>query len=239
MSTDKTERAAFEAYPPLPEGWITTMTPDPEGTPFTWFDEDQMRAYVDADRKARAALPATVVQPVADDTKLTLLMAPYHLNLVVGHDRAQLLAFGRDVWAAAKRGDSPTVRTRSLAEASAAFDAGTEGKEVQHGTGPRSDGSSVSRAVSPEGRDSVTNAQVHPSAPAESGWQPIASAPKDEIVMLAAEFDRPGDWRMKCGYYQPEDGAWRVWGASWQPTMWQPMPAAPSAAQPGGADGGA
>jgi hypothetical protein len=50
VATSDAERAA---YPALPEGWTTTMTPDPEGTPFTWFDEAQMRAYVDADRKER------------------------------------------------------------------------------------------------------------------------------------------------------------------------------------------
>ena len=35
------------------------------------------------------------------DWHLTLLMAPYHLNLVVGSDRQHLLAWGRDVWRAA------------------------------------------------------------------------------------------------------------------------------------------
>jgi hypothetical protein len=33
---------------------------------------------------------------------LTMLMAPYHLNLVVGSDRQHLLAWGRDVWNAAR-----------------------------------------------------------------------------------------------------------------------------------------
>lgn len=59
-----------------------------------------------------------------------------------------------------------------------------------------------------------------------AAWQPIESAPKDQVLMLAAEFDRPGDWRMKCGYYTVKTG-WRVWGASWVPTMWQPMPEPP------------
>jgi hypothetical protein len=35
------------------------------------------------------------------DWHLTMLMAPLHLNLVVGPDRDALLAFGRAVWAAA------------------------------------------------------------------------------------------------------------------------------------------
>lgn len=35
------------------------------------------------------------------DWHLTMLMAPLHLNLVVGSDRDALLAFGRAVWTAA------------------------------------------------------------------------------------------------------------------------------------------
>lgn len=69
------------------------------------------------------------------------------------------------------------------------------------------------------------------AAPQSDGWRPIAEAPKDEVVMLAAEFDRPGDWRMKCGYYQTESGEWRVWGASWKPTMWRPIPTPPKMTQ--------
>lgn len=60
----------------------------------------------------------------------------------------------------------------------------------------------------------------------ENAWRPISTAPKDEVVMLSAEFDRPGDWRMKCGYFTEETG-WHVWGASWRPTMWRPMPSKP------------
>ena len=67
------------------------------------------------------------------------------------------------------------------------------------------------------------------AAMSSTGWHPISTAPKDEILLLATEFDRPGDWRIKCGYYSVEMGLWRVWGALWQPTMWQPMPADPAA----------
>ena len=41
-------------YPPLPEGFVVMMTPDPEGTPGVWYDEHDMRAFVDADRAAAA-----------------------------------------------------------------------------------------------------------------------------------------------------------------------------------------
>ena len=46
-------------------------------------------------------MTATKIQP-GDDTHLTLLMAPHALNFVTGPDRAALLAFGRDVFAAAR-----------------------------------------------------------------------------------------------------------------------------------------
>lgn len=46
-------------------------------------------------------MTATKIQP-GDDTHLTLLMAPHSLNLVTGPDRAALLAYGRDVFAAAR-----------------------------------------------------------------------------------------------------------------------------------------
>jgi len=48
VSTDKTERAAFDAYPPLPQDRLFNTMNN-----VTFYSEDQMRAYVDADRKAR------------------------------------------------------------------------------------------------------------------------------------------------------------------------------------------
>lgn len=46
-------------------------------------------------------MTATKIQP-GDDTHLTLLMAPHSLNFVTGAVRAALLAYGRDVFAAAR-----------------------------------------------------------------------------------------------------------------------------------------
>lgn len=42
-------------YPELPPAILIQMTPDPEGTPLAAYDENDMRAYVDADRAQRAA----------------------------------------------------------------------------------------------------------------------------------------------------------------------------------------
>ncbi len=65
-------------------------------------------------------------------------------------------------------------------------------------------------------------------------WQPIETAPKDgTIVLLAGEFDYPGDWRIKIGYWSACDDDWYLCWASWKPTHWMPLPDAPGAqAQP-------
>ncbi|EPD0897964.1 DUF551 domain-containing protein [Salmonella enterica subsp. enterica serovar Typhimurium] len=50
-------------------------------------------------------------------------------------------------------------------------------------------------------------------------------------VLVAREFGRKGDWRMKWGTYVPghpdaQDG-WIIPGASWLPTHWMPLPDPP------------
>lgn len=50
-------------------------------------------------------------------------------------------------------------------------------------------------------------------------------------VLVAREFDRKGDWRMKWATYIPghpdaNDG-WIIPGASWIPSHWMPLPAPP------------
>ncbi len=67
--------------------------------------------------------------------------------------------------------------------------------------------------------------QSQPDA-AVGGWQPIETAPVDCLLLLAYEFDRPGDWRIKVGGFW--NGEWEVFGASWTPTRWMPMVAAPT-----------
>ncbi|HCL8933163.1 TPA: DUF551 domain-containing protein [Enterobacter hormaechei] len=48
---------------------------------------------------------------------------------------------------------------------------------------------------------------------------------KADEVLCAKEFDGPGDWRQKVGYYLA--GKWTVYSASWTPTHWMPLPSAP------------
>lgn len=54
-------------------------------------------------------------------------------------------------------------------------------------------------------------------------------------VLVAREFDRKGDWRMKWATYIPghpdaNDG-WIIPGASWRPSHWMPLPEPPQEAK--------
>ena len=60
-------------------------------------------------------------------------------------------------------------------------------------------------------------------------WQPIETAPMLKTVLLAVEFDGPGDWRIKCGSFYSNE--WHVFGASWKPTHWMPLPKPPVSAR--------
>ncbi|EBV7249317.1 DUF551 domain-containing protein [Salmonella enterica subsp. enterica serovar Pomona] len=59
------------------------------------------------------------------------------------------------------------------------------------------------------------------------GWIPVSERMPEgsEEVLCTKEFDGPGDWRRKVGYWH--EGKWVVYGASWTPTHWMPLPAAP------------
>ena len=61
-----------------------------------------------------------------------------------------------------------------------------------------------------------------------SEWRPISTAPRDETaLLLAKEFDGPGDWRIKVGGWNLQDRKWLIFGASWTPSHWMPLPAPP------------
>lgn len=69
--------------------WMLSLTKRPKGQEMTQ-TTDQERAE------------PIKMQP-GDDLHLTMLMAPHGLNFVTGKDREHLLAWGRDVWQAARR----------------------------------------------------------------------------------------------------------------------------------------
>ncbi|HEE0054224.1 TPA: DUF551 domain-containing protein [Citrobacter freundii] len=58
-------------------------------------------------------------------------------------------------------------------------------------------------------------------------WIPVSERMPEgsEEVLCTKEFDGPGDWRKKVGYWH--EGKWVVYGASWTPTHWMPLPSAP------------
>ncbi|EPN9607724.1 DUF551 domain-containing protein [Cronobacter malonaticus] len=65
------------------------------------------------------------------------------------------------------------------------------------------------------------------------GWIPCSERmpPENTGVLVATEFDGPGDWRMKWGTRVPghpdAKNGWFVPGASWTPSHWQPLPEPP------------
>lgn len=54
-------------------------------------------------------------------------------------------------------------------------------------------------------------------------------------VLVAVEFDRKGDWRMKWATYIPghpdANNGWIIPGASWKPSHWMPLPEPPQEAK--------
>ncbi|EGJ4503799.1 DUF551 domain-containing protein, partial [Escherichia coli] len=73
--------------------------------------------------------------------------------------------------------------------------------------------------------ETSTNYPVTPD-----GWISCSERMPDTktAVLVAVEFDRKGDWRMKWATYIPghpdaNDG-WIIPGASWKPSHWMPLP---------------
>ncbi|EPP6261685.1 DUF551 domain-containing protein [Cronobacter sakazakii] len=68
---------------------------------------------------------------------------------------------------------------------------------------------------------------------AVGGWIPCSERmpPENTGVLVATEFDGPGDWRMKWGTRVPghpdAKNGWLIPGASWTPSHWQPIPEPP------------
>lgn len=71
------------------------------------------------------------------------------------------------------------------------------------------------------------------TAASKDGWISCSERMPDSktAVLVAREFDRKGDWRMKWATYIPghpdaNDG-WIIPGASWKPSHWMPLPEPP------------
>ncbi|HGF4271921.1 TPA: DUF551 domain-containing protein [Escherichia coli] len=65
------------------------------------------------------------------------------------------------------------------------------------------------------------------------GWISCSERMPDSktAVLVAREFDRKGDWRMKWATYIPghpdANYGWIIPGASWKPSHWMPLPEPP------------
>ena len=79
----------------------------------------------------------------------------------------------------------------------------------------------------------VTLYTAPPATVAPDGWISCSERMPDSktAVLVAREFDRKGDWRMKWATYIPghpdaNDG-WVIPSASWIPSHWMPLPEPP------------
>ena len=97
------------------------------------------------------------------------------------------------------------------------------------------------RAASKDGTDTLDGLIAHlrnrpdRSPPVAPAWQPIETAPKDRLLLLAWADWAPSIMRgepcpVKVGGYW--ENAWHVYGASWWPTHWQELPAPPAGNTP-------
>ncbi len=89
------------------------------------------------------------------------------------------------------------------------------------------DGNAPAHFRSRPAQSSLSPAQGGNSPVIPDGWVACSERmpEKADEVLCAKEFDGPGDWRQKVGYYLA--GKWTVYSASWTPTHWMPLPAAP------------
>ncbi|HAX2634254.1 DUF551 domain-containing protein [Escherichia coli] len=77
--------------------------------------------------------------------------------------------------------------------------------------------------------EQVTETHVHTESSLVSCSERMPDS--KTAVLVAREFDRKGDWRMKWATYIPghpdaNDG-WIIPGASWIPSHWMPLPEPP------------
>ncbi|EKY3088542.1 DUF551 domain-containing protein [Cronobacter dublinensis] len=95
--------------------------------------------------------------------------------------------------------------------------------------------SSKDAATSKASRDSDANSSPDSQTTIKQsdGWIPCSERmpPENTGILVATEFDGPGDWRMKWGTRVPghpdAKNGWFIPGASWTPSHWQPLPEPP------------
>ena len=93
-------------------------------------------------------------------------------------------------------------------------------------------------AAEPIAPNDVREQTAIPQVPVTpDGWISCSERMPDTktAVLVAREFDRKGDWRMKWATYIPghpdaNDG-WIIPGASWKPSHWMPLPEPPQEAK--------
>lgn len=93
-------------------------------------------------------------------------------------------------------------------------------------------------AAEPIATNDVREQTAIPQVPVTpDGWISCSERMPDTktAVLVAVEFDRKGDWRMKWATYIPghpdaNDG-WIIPGASWKPSHWMPLPEPPQEAK--------
>lgn len=76
--------------------------------------------------------------------------------------------------------------------------------------------------------DGAVALYTRPAPGVPEGWRDAKNDPPPVgvDVLVAAEFDGPGDWRIKVGGRNPEQrNGWWVFGASWVPQVWMPLDA--------------
>lgn len=208
--TDKTDSKEREALRTIAEWPIT------KAGQFDAMDAVNMAQI------AREALASIAANAGSGPTKyVNELLRTALLELMKAEDRAENLSFAADKFA---RDSARFAMNDAMERARKAIAYVPE--NPQHD----SDCSLHNEPAFPAGPCDCSVSATHPSPPEGmvGGWKQLIEAPNNEIVLVAAEFDGPGDWRIKCGYLDGQTAKWRVFGASWEPTHWMPLPPPPT-----------